>query len=70
MVYYDPRTPKPWPIRLLNTWGVSNDTAATYIIIAASVVFLTVAVILFFNTTAENTIDRNLNQEQLRSIGL
>ena len=70
MVYYDPRKPKPWPIRILNKFGVTNDTTATHVVIVVSIVFLLVAGLLQLNTNTEEQIERTLSPEELRSIGL
>lgn len=47
MVYYDPRKPKPWPIRLLNSWGVVNDTKATNIAIAVALAGILLTIVLY-----------------------
>ena len=70
MVYYDPRKPIPWPIRILNKFGVTNDTTATHVVIVVSIVFLLVAGLLQLNTNTEEQIERTLSPEELRSIGL
>ena len=49
MTFYDPRKPKPWPIRLLNKFGVTNDTVATNISILASVILLIITALLYAN---------------------
>lgn len=64
MVYYDPRKPKPWPIRLLNKLGVENDSVATNVVVIISIVFLGVAIYLFVDSSTPEV--RELSPEQLR----
>lgn len=56
MVFYDPRKPKPWPVRLLNKCGVTNDTTATHVVIVVSVVLLGITgyLLLDIDTTPES----------------
>lgn len=70
MVYYDPRKPKPWPIRVLNNWGVRNDSTATTIVIVISIVFILLAIFLYINTNNQEQIDRSIDTAQLRQLGL
>ena len=49
MMYYDPRKPKPWPIRILNRLGITNDTMATNISILTSVILLIFTALLYAN---------------------
>ena len=70
MVYYDPRKPKPWPIRLLNNIGITNDTTATNIIIVISILLLLGTGYLLFQANAESTAARDLTPEQLRQLGI
>ena len=56
MTVYDPRKPKPWPIQLLNKWGVTNDSLATRIVLIFSSVIILFSVYSFLRvaTHSEN----------------
>lgn len=47
MTYYDPRKPKPWPVRILNRFGVSDDTKATNIAVAVGVTGIIITIFLY-----------------------
>ena len=64
MTYYDPRKPKPWPIRFLNKLGVTYDGIAKNIVVAASIVILAVAVYLYMSNVAPEV--RELSPEELK----
>ena len=67
MVYYDPRKPKPWPIRLLNKWGIINDSLATTIILTAAAAGILISIVLYnnliFNTTSNSEVDTLIEAE-------
>lgn len=70
MTYFDPRKPKPWPVRLLNTLGVTDDVVATKIIAIGSILLLVVTVIFYFNIFNGQTAEvQEVDQEILKSMG-
>lgn len=54
MVYYDPRKPKPWPIKLLNTLGIKNDSTATQVAIAVALLGILLTVVSYLNMFTSN----------------
>lgn len=50
MTYYDPRRPKPWPIRLLNNWGITDDQKATNIVLLVIGVLFVVAIFFYLSS--------------------
>lgn len=55
MVYYDPRKPKPWPIRVLNKLGVADDTKATNIAMALAIIGIIITVLLYLNLLGDDS---------------
>lgn len=71
MVYYDPRKPKPWPIRLLNRIGIVDDAVATYIVIAIAIIFFSITGYLLLELNSNQAaVDRMFTPAELREIGL
>lgn len=55
MAYYDPRKPKPWPIRLLNKLGITNDTVATNIALVLALLGILVTIIFYLQLLDDNS---------------
>lgn len=70
MVYYDPRKPKPWPIRFLNKFGVVNDNTANKIVLWGALLLLIVTIILYLSIFGDNTEEiKKVDREILRQMG-
>ena len=55
---------KPWPIKLLNKLGVTNELLANRIVVAASIIILAVAIYLYMNNVTPEV--RELSPEELK----
>ena len=67
-IYYDPRKPKPWPIRLLNKCGIHNDATAVKLVIAASVLLICLSAYFLLSAIQPVTSERDPVTESLRNI--
>lgn len=72
MTYYDPRKPKPWPVRLLNKCGVTDDSKATNIALGTAFAGMIITVIFYSQILSNSTdgaeeIDSALLQDMNRN---
>lgn len=65
MVYYDPRKPKPWPIKLLNKWGVTDDAKATKITLVGALLGIALTVFMYAGLLGGSDIDFSEGEEDI-----
>lgn len=74
MAYFNPQQKKPWPIRILNRWGVENDEQAMLITVAGIVIAFVITYFIYVSVLSNDSVpqenlDRALLQEMEEGLG-